>query len=249
MYMRHAKCAPSLREDTCGAWLWSRRRGVITGRAAAALHGALWVDDDYTRSSCCGPTIIRRRASSPAATESMTTRSSRFIGMPVATLPRTAFDLGRYPASRRRRRSPRRACLRYWRRQPKTSLPLGDRYKGARGVRAFSGGHRPHGRRWRSPLRRRGCDCCSSTPDFRVRRPRSRFDDRDVRVLIPRHGLGGRHDRLSNTTANSIESIRRQYAWDIADARECSQRRSWIIITCDQRRPRPPTSSHRVRDA
>jgi hypothetical protein len=26
------------------AWLWSRRRGVIAGRSAAALHGAKWVD-------------------------------------------------------------------------------------------------------------------------------------------------------------------------------------------------------------
>ena len=34
-----------LGERTRGAWLWSGRRGVVTGRAAAALHGALWVDD------------------------------------------------------------------------------------------------------------------------------------------------------------------------------------------------------------
>lgn len=26
------------------AWLWSRRRGVVAGRSAAALHGARWVD-------------------------------------------------------------------------------------------------------------------------------------------------------------------------------------------------------------
>src|SRR4051812_4276447 len=35
---------PSLRDRTEGAWLWSRRRGVIAGVAAAALHGADWVD-------------------------------------------------------------------------------------------------------------------------------------------------------------------------------------------------------------
>ncbi|KZS63322.1 hypothetical protein [Mycobacterium ostraviense] len=28
------------------AWLWSRRRGVIAGFAAAALHGSSWVDED-----------------------------------------------------------------------------------------------------------------------------------------------------------------------------------------------------------
>ena len=26
------------------AWLWSRRRGVVAGRSAAALHGAKWID-------------------------------------------------------------------------------------------------------------------------------------------------------------------------------------------------------------
>ena len=36
--------APSLWRNTVGAWLWSGRTGVIAGRAAAALHGALWVD-------------------------------------------------------------------------------------------------------------------------------------------------------------------------------------------------------------
>ena len=35
---------PSLNDMTVGAWLWSGRRAVITGRAAAALHGAKWVD-------------------------------------------------------------------------------------------------------------------------------------------------------------------------------------------------------------
>lgn len=27
------------------AWLWTGRRGIIAGRAAAALHGAEWVDE------------------------------------------------------------------------------------------------------------------------------------------------------------------------------------------------------------
>lgn len=37
---------PSLRDRTVGAWLLSRRRGVIAGVGASALHGARWVDDD-----------------------------------------------------------------------------------------------------------------------------------------------------------------------------------------------------------
>jgi hypothetical protein len=36
--------SPSLWRNTVGGWLWSGRIGVIAGRAAAALHGALWVD-------------------------------------------------------------------------------------------------------------------------------------------------------------------------------------------------------------
>ena len=37
---------PSLRIRTTGAWLRTRRRGVVSGVAASALHGASWVDDD-----------------------------------------------------------------------------------------------------------------------------------------------------------------------------------------------------------
>jgi hypothetical protein len=33
---------PALRSR--GAWLWSRRRGIIAGFSAAALHGSKWVD-------------------------------------------------------------------------------------------------------------------------------------------------------------------------------------------------------------
>lgn len=37
---------PSLRTRSLAAWLWSGRRGVLAGLAAAALHGANWIDDD-----------------------------------------------------------------------------------------------------------------------------------------------------------------------------------------------------------
>ena len=36
---------PTLRRRTAGAWLWSRRNGVIAG-LAAALHGSKWISDD-----------------------------------------------------------------------------------------------------------------------------------------------------------------------------------------------------------
>jgi len=31
-------------DKSLGAWLWSKRRGIITGVAASGLHGAEWVD-------------------------------------------------------------------------------------------------------------------------------------------------------------------------------------------------------------
>ncbi|MCV7193225.1 hypothetical protein [Mycolicibacterium brumae] len=36
----------TIEDRAIATWLWSRRRGVITGLAAAALLGARWVDDD-----------------------------------------------------------------------------------------------------------------------------------------------------------------------------------------------------------
>ena len=37
---------PSLGQRIAAAWLWSDRRGTIAGNAAAALHGAKWIDDN-----------------------------------------------------------------------------------------------------------------------------------------------------------------------------------------------------------
>jgi len=49
------KNAPrSLRDDIYAAWLWSGRRAIIAGRAAAALHGAKWADD-FTPIEVVGP--------------------------------------------------------------------------------------------------------------------------------------------------------------------------------------------------
>src|SRR4029077_608557 len=36
---------PTLRTRTVGAWLWSKKRSVVAGLAAAALHGSRWIDD------------------------------------------------------------------------------------------------------------------------------------------------------------------------------------------------------------
>jgi hypothetical protein len=86
---------PSLRVNTSGAWLWSGRSAVVAGRAAAALHGALWVDDSspieliyYNNHQPKGILTRYERISHYEVTE--------IEGMAVASPARTAFDLGRY---------------------------------------------------------------------------------------------------------------------------------------------------------
>ncbi|OBK46311.1 hypothetical protein [Mycobacterium sp. 1081908.1] len=74
------------------AWLWSRRRGVVAGHSASALHGAKWVDPrtpaqllyEHRRP----PTGIRTWSDTVADDE------TQVIGDVLATNPaRTAFDL------------------------------------------------------------------------------------------------------------------------------------------------------------
>lgn len=81
--------------NTEAAWLWTRRKGVIAGRAAAALHGAKWVDattpieviTDHTRKR--RGVIVREERIGP---DEIT-----YIGeLPVTTVARTALDLARH---------------------------------------------------------------------------------------------------------------------------------------------------------
>ena len=87
--------APSLRLNTVGAWLWSGRNGVIAGRAAAALHGALWV---------AATTPIEMIWKSGRPPSGIIVRNERIdadeiveiSGLPVTSVRRTAFDLARH---------------------------------------------------------------------------------------------------------------------------------------------------------
>jgi hypothetical protein len=86
---------PSLYDRTVGAWLTSNRQGVIAGVAASALHGAEWVDDDHPIEI-----LVDERRRQPG----LVVRMDRVMAdeivtvdeLPVTTLARTAFDLGRY---------------------------------------------------------------------------------------------------------------------------------------------------------
>jgi hypothetical protein len=90
------KSAPrSFWDNIYAAWLWSGRRGIIAGRAAAALHGAKWVDD-FTPIEVIGPLnhpppgiIVRReRISGEDVVE--------LAGLLVTNPARTAFDIARH---------------------------------------------------------------------------------------------------------------------------------------------------------
>lgn len=122
----------TVRDRAIGAWLYSRRAGIITGMAASSLHGASWIDAEidielifkYTRP----PAGIIARNERIAADE-----WRDIDGLPVATPARAAFDLGRYrPDFEALARLD--ALMRAHPFSVGEVAMLADRYKGARGV-------------------------------------------------------------------------------------------------------------------
>nr|WP_231974947.1 hypothetical protein [Mycobacterium sp. E1747] len=90
---------PTLDGRIAAAWLWSGRRAVITGAAAASLHGSRWIPDDvpielaFNRSRAPHGVLTRRYALIDGETQVAR-------GMLVTTPERTAFDIGRRGAIR-----------------------------------------------------------------------------------------------------------------------------------------------------
>ncbi|BBY19684.1 hypothetical protein [Mycolicibacterium litorale] len=90
---KHAERTLLLRAHA--AWLWTGRRGIIAGRAAAALHGAKWVD---------ATTPIEIITAHGRRRDGLIVREERIgddevvrVGeLPVTSLARTAFDLARH---------------------------------------------------------------------------------------------------------------------------------------------------------
>jgi hypothetical protein len=76
------------------AWLWSKRRGVIAGAAASALHGARWVGPDVP---------VELNVANNKAPVGIVARNDTLLeaeltivgGLTVTTVERTAFDLAR----------------------------------------------------------------------------------------------------------------------------------------------------------
>lgn len=106
--------------------------GVIAGAAAAALHGASWVDPHTPIELIGGST--RRQAGLVVCNEALAADEvTKIAGIPVTTKVRTAFDLGRH-----RPRDDAVARLDALKRatafKAEGVLLLADRYSGARGL-------------------------------------------------------------------------------------------------------------------
>ena len=122
----------SLADRATGAWLWSKRAGIVTGVAASALHGAEWVDADV------GIELLYNNTRPPGG---IVTRNERIAedeftwaaGVPVATAARTAFDLGRF-LERGQAIARMDALMRARPFSAEEVLVLAKRYRGARGV-------------------------------------------------------------------------------------------------------------------
>ena len=85
----------TLYTNTVAAWLWTGRKSVITGRAAAALHGAKWVDASTPIDVIAEHT--RRRKGVVVHEERIAPDEITHIAeLPVTTATRTAWDIARH---------------------------------------------------------------------------------------------------------------------------------------------------------
>ena len=115
------------------AWLWSRRRGIIAGHSASALHGAKWVGDRVPAE------LLYDYRRPPAGVSSWADRLAddelqRIADMPATTPARTALDLAcRYPVAKSV------AAIDALARATDLKMAdvelLAERYKGRRGIR------------------------------------------------------------------------------------------------------------------
>lgn len=84
----------SLDRRIAAAWLWARREATIAGLAAAARHGARWIDDDIAIEliypNTRPPVGVLTRRDVLLDGEATTVRE-----LAVTTPVRTAFDIGR----------------------------------------------------------------------------------------------------------------------------------------------------------
>ena len=87
---------PSFAQRVEAAWLWTHRRGIVVGLTAARLYGARWLSDSLPIE------LLWPNARPPQgiSTRTMALGDDETVilsGLPVTSLPRTAFDVARRP--------------------------------------------------------------------------------------------------------------------------------------------------------
>lgn len=124
---------PNFRQRAEAAWLWSHRGGVLSGLTAAGLYGAKWIDEalpiELIWSNGRPPPGIRVFKEQLANQD-----RSLWSSLPVTTVPRTAYDIGRRgrlgPAVARLDALGNAAAF-----TAESVEELADSHRGARGVR------------------------------------------------------------------------------------------------------------------
>ena len=215
---------PTLRDRTVAAWLWSRRRAVVAGAAASALHGARWIDATepveliWNNGRPPAGLVVRNDA---IADDEITSAA----GIPVTSHARTAFDLGR-----RLRRGDAVARLDALKRatayKDADVMALAERYRGARGLNDL---------RRVLPLVDPGAASPRETllrlllTDAGLPRPATQFQVFDGQSLIKvldlcweEYGVGAEYDGDQHRTD------RRQYAKDVRVKRKVA-RLGWSV--------------------
>ncbi len=207
----------SLRDRTVAAWLWSRRRAVIGGAAAAALHGSSWVDDDIP---------IELIWDNPRAPDCLVVRNETLLageatvvsGLPVTTPARTAFDLGRF-CKRRTALARLDALKRSSGFIGEDVLRLAERHRGVRGLRRLrrvlplvDGGSASPRESWLRLL----------ILDAGLPAPKTQIPLYDGRGLVALLDMGWEEFLVAaEYDGDQHRSDRRQYVWD--------QRRSRLV--------------------
>jgi hypothetical protein len=234
---------PTLRTRSEAAWLWSARRGILAGLAAAALHGSNWIDDDEPVE------LIWRNRHAPAGVVTRNQRvesdeQTRVAGLSVTTPVRTAFDLARLlPAGDAVARLD--ALARATRFSAEDVRLLTKRHPGARGLRQL-----------RVVLPR--IDPGAASPketwlrlllvDAGLPVPTTQIPVQENWQLIALLDMGWEQYKVAvEYDGDQHRTSRRQYVRDIGRLKDLEER-GWIIIRVIAEH-RPGEVVHRVREA
>ena len=221
---RDTELTPQLRAQA--GWLWSRRRGIIAGLSASAIHGAKWVD-------VAVPVEIIHTNRNPLP--GLRVRSGRIEedevtvvgGIPVTTPARTVLDLGCwYPTGQ--------AVAAIDALVRATDLKAADvelllqRYPGRRGIRQArtalglvdAGAQSPKETWLRLLLMHAG-----------LPRPQTQIViDDEFGDVIAYLDMGWEEVKVAvEYDGDQHRSDRRQYSWDVRRL-EMLERRGWIVI-------------------